>query len=51
MDITVEDDRRMQWGDMIQQDMTSLRLKKEDTGGRKKLRNRIEVADPSLERD
>jgi len=33
--------------DMMQQDMKSLRLKKEDTGDRNKWRRRIRVADPS----
>jgi len=33
---------------MIQQDIKSLRLKKEDTGDRKKWRRMIREADPSL---
>jgi len=36
---------------MIQQDMKSLRLKKEHTGDRKKWRSRLRVADPSSERE
>jgi len=38
-------------GDIIQQDMKSLRLKKEHTADRKKWRGRIRVADPSSVRD
>jgi len=41
---------RLRWGDVIQQDiidMKSLRLKKEQTAGRKKWRGRIRVVDPS----
>jgi len=40
--------QKKRWGDMIQQDMKSLRLKKEDTGDRKKWCGRIQVTDPSL---
>jgi len=36
---------------MIQQDMKSLRLKKEDTDDRKKWRRRIHAADPSPRKD
>jgi len=39
--------QKMWWGDMIQQDMKVLQLKKEDTGDRKKWRKRIRVADLS----
>ena len=38
-------------GDMIRQDMKSLRIKKEHIGDWKKWRERIWVADPSSERD
>jgi len=38
-------------GDIIQQDMKSLLLKKEHTGDRKKWRRKIQVADPSPGRD
>jgi len=40
--------QKKRWGDMIQQDMKLLRLKKEDTGDRKKWRRSNHVADPSL---
>ena len=43
--------QKKRWGDMIQQDLKSLRLKKEDTGDRNKWRRRIRVADPSAGRD
>src|SRR6218665_2568028 len=43
--------QKKRWGDMIQQDMKSLRLKKEHTGDRKTWRGRIRVADPSPRRD
>src|SRR6218665_3298758 len=38
--------QKKRWGDTIQQDMTLLRLKKEDTGDRKKSRGRNHVVDP-----
>ena len=41
-----EDDRKSDGEQDIQQDMKSLRLKKEHTANRKKWRGRIQVADP-----
>jgi len=43
--------QKKRWGDIIQQDMKSLRLKKEHTGDRKKWRGRIRAADLSPGRD
>ena len=43
--------QKKRWGDIIHQDMMSLRLKKEHTGDRKKWKGRIRVADPSPVRD
>jgi len=37
--------QKKRWGDMIQQDINSLRLKKEQTGDQKKWGGRIQVAD------
>jgi len=39
------------WGDMIQQDMKSFRLKEEHTGDQRKWRGRTPVANPSPQRD
>ena len=43
--------QKKRWGDITQQDMKSLRLKKEHSTDRKKWRERIRVADPSPLRD
>ena len=43
--------QKKRWGDMMQQDQKSLRLKKEHTGYRRKWRRRIRVPDLSPERD
>jgi len=43
--------QKKRWGDIMQQDMKSLRLKKEHTADRKKWRGKIRVADPSPLRD
>jgi|SRR6218665_1502843 len=43
--------QKKRWGDIIQQDMKSLRLKTEHTADQKKWRGRIRVADPSPVRD
>src|SRR6218665_1834310 len=43
--------QKKRWGDIIQQDMKSLRLKKEHTADRKKWRGRIQVADSFPVRD
>jgi len=43
--------QKKRWGDIIQQDMNSLRLKKEHTADRKKWRGRIRVTEPSSVRD
>ena len=39
--------QRKRWMDQIQQDLKTLKLKREDTGDRSKWKRRIRVADPS----